>query len=86
MDDDNATDSCVYCGVMNIQALDGMALAINLIINRGVDPDATLLGTLDQDVVLHFKTVVQHMVEMKKLPNNTQPNTTEFKNWCTTIE
>ena len=87
--------SRVDCGVTTIQDLDCIALAIKLITNRGVDPDAMLLGTQDQDDILHFKRVMWNMVATKsrtdgvdttKLPKNTQPNTTVFKNCCTNIE
>ena len=80
---------------MKIEALYCMELAINLLANRDVNPDATLLGTLDQDAVLHFNRVMRHMlstkdstdgVDLTKPPNKMQPNTSAFKNWCTTIE
>ena len=75
-------DSRVECGVMTIKELDCMALAINLLTRRGRNPDATLLVTLDQYEILHFKRVMRHMVTKKsnmddvdttKLPKNTQP-------------
>ena len=74
---------------MTILALYCIALSINLLANRGVDPDATLLVTLEQDYVLHLKIFMKYMfttkdstygVELTKLPKNTQPNTTLFKN------
>ena len=74
---------------MTILALYCIALSINLLANRGVDPDATLLVTLEQDYVLHLKIFMKYMfttkdstygVELTKLPNNTQPNTALFKN------
>ena len=89
------TNSRVDCRVMTIQDLDCMFLTIYLLVNRGMYPNATLISTMDQDSDLHFKRVMQHMVatkantddmELINLPKNTQPNTTEFKNWCTTIE
>ena len=88
------SDICVDCEVMNIQSLDFMALAINLITNRGVNRAVTLIFILDHYAVLHLKRVIKSMVstnistdgvEMTKLPKNTQPNTSAFKNWCTTI-
>ena len=90
-----AVDSCADCGLMTIQSSDCTALYINLLSNRVVDPHAVLLGNLYQDAVLNFKRVMQHMVttksrtdgvELTKLPKNTQPKTTAFKNWCTIIE
>ena len=66
-----------------------------LISKTGVTPDEMLLGIIDEDTILHFKNFMKHMdytkaitygVELSKLPNNTQPNTSELKNWCTTIE
>ena len=92
---DVATVSRVDCGLMTIQYLDCMTLSKKLIANRGVDPDVTLIGTLEKYSVLHFKRVMRHVfvnkastdgVELKKLPNNMQQNTTSFKDWCTTIE
>ena len=88
-------DSHVYCGVMTTQYLDCMVLSINLLTKKGVEPDAALLGNLGQYFVLPFKIVMRHMVSTKastdgvetiNLLKNTQPNTTKFKNWCTTIE
>ena len=61
-----------------------MELTINLLENRGMDPDVMLIRTLDQDSVLHLKIVMRYMVatkantygvELKNLPKNTQPNT-----------
>ena len=74
---------------MTILALYCIALSINLLANRGVDPDATLLVTLEQDYVLHLKIFMKYMfttkdsnygVVLTKLPNNTQTNTALFKN------
>ena len=72
-----------------------MALNINLLANRDVELDATLLGTLDQTAVLHSKRAIRHIfttkaitygMDMTKLPKNTQPKTTSFNNWCNTTE
>ena len=41
-----AAASRVEFVVMNIQTLDCIALAINLLVNRDVGPDSMLLGTL----------------------------------------
>ena len=90
-----ASASCVYCGVITIQYLDCMALAISLLVNRGINPDAELLVTLYRNSVVNFKKGMQHMISTKaitdgvdltKIPNNRQQNTTAFKNYCTTIE
>ena len=95
MDKAVTVDSCVDCGVTNIQALDCMELVINLIVNRVVNPYATSIGTLYQDDALHFKRFLGHMVATKssiddvdltKLPKNMQRNTSASKNWCTTIK
>ena len=50
--------SCVYCELIFIPALDCMALAINLLDSRSLNPDATLFVTLDQYAVLSLKRVV----------------------------
>ena len=72
-----------------------MALSINLLANRNLNPDAELLGTLNQDAVLPFNIFMWYVVSTKaitygmaltKLSNNTQPNTTSFKNCSITIE
>ena len=87
--------SCVDCVLMNIKSLDFMIMSINLLINRGVKPDSMLIRTLDQYYVLHFNKFMQYMVatkaraddlDMTKLPKNTQPNNSVFRNWCITIE
>ena len=75
----------VECGVTSIQSLGCMALDINFLTRRGVDPNPMLIGTLVQDFVLQFKRVMLNMVatkaitysvELINLPHNTQPNTT----------
>ena len=82
-------------GVMTIQDLYCMALDINLIIKRGVNPDAKFFITLDQDDVLNFKRIMKHMVatkvstyvvELTNLTNNMQPKTIALKNFFTAIE
>ena len=95
VDDTVASDRHMNCEVTIIQDLYLMALAINLLANRGVEPDVMLLVTIDQSYVLNFNRFMQHMVATKanidgaettNIPNSTQQNTKEFNNWCNTIE
>ena len=55
VDEAVADSSFVGYGLMSVQALSCMALSINLLANRNLNPDAELLGTLNQDAVLPFK-------------------------------
>ena len=90
MDEDFTAASRADFVVITIQALDYIALSINVLSNRNVDPDVTVFGNLDQDSVLHFKIIMRHIVstkdstdvvKLKKLPKSTQQNNTVFKNW-----
>ena len=99
---DEAVASAIIgaCGVITIHDLDCMALAINLLANRGVKYDATLVNTLEQDAammrrfselwtkILYFISIKARTdgVELTKLPNTMQPKTTTFRNCFTTIK